>query len=70
MPNDFDVIRRLEAIEAALGLRARRPILSCDECGVELPKAGRLTESDACPRCERFALYKSRIDWWPPRHGG
>jgi predicted RNA-binding Zn-ribbon protein involved in translation (DUF1610 family) len=70
MPSrDFDLGRRLEAVEAALGLRGRHHILACMECGGELPEIGRIGVGTPCPACGTMSLERARTDWWPPGQG-
>jgi predicted Zn-ribbon and HTH transcriptional regulator len=65
---DFDLVRRLEAVERALGLPRRVPLLVCRECTYEVAelRGQQPTAPKRCPECGLNALAVSRIVTWPP----
>jgi len=65
---DFDMLRRLEAVEFALGLPRRVPLLICDDCGFEIAYLRRPKPHATltCPQCSVVALRFRRTVTWPP----
>ena len=65
MTGDRQLAARLEAVERALGLPRRVPLLVCQECGYEVVELRR--RRPRCPRCGLVALVRERTVTWPPR---
>jgi predicted Zn-ribbon and HTH transcriptional regulator len=57
---------RVEALEYALGLPGRVPLLRCGDCGYEVVELSRLRRRRACPRCGCYALAHVETIGWPP----
>ena len=66
---DFDLVRRVEALEFAYGVPRRVPILECEECGHRIAELRRPKHVRACPRCGCNALLPVAIELWPPGSG-
>jgi hypothetical protein len=63
---DFNLVRRVEALELAHRLPRRLPLLRCD-CGFEVAELnGAVGALHRCPECGDFELTAHKLVMWPP----